>query len=1493
MSKKAQLIESIKKNEAYQYRWPYNPQAPLEHLDSYITWLGKQSRLVDAIGETTDTKKIEKFCITLQANGDLWGFLEKKGYKTSQLADFAWQDFPREERDKLCKIYRGWIRDQYELIENAALEASVNDALVGESGEHGQESVKSNLDQLRVLIDSEKVARKDHVEVARKILDHLKLKWDLKKKSSKDLIDELVKRIREQQKLLDKWAGEEQAESVPFLYKGDLEDYHRETHSHLEHCTSEGTVLQEFLMDYLKTTGDQTGRDLNAPIDSLKGSRTLTQLQKSTQEQLNLHKKNFGVQKPVVDETLQDVQGTIRNEYGALYLELPPLLERIVKLTNDMQLADQFFSRHPDYVEQFADTELVLDYQTQKAELQSASERQDQIFLRLASLQEQMDILKEAYAGGLQGEKQFEEHAQRQLDLIRTIPKLEEAMNIYCANYKAAFPLFLWIGAFVRGDGEFFQSKSNFGKAMDFAFKLPLTGLALRDMEKVRSYDTGSMALSLKLGLSVGIDGGSVAAKVGLAVQYDASIEAADNRRFETVCGFTLQAGGGVKVGEFFEVAFKVEIAKWKFGFTFQDHYHWAAWLAARWSHFVARARACDVYMSTNNVSADYRPDPQVLEDLDRLTREFLSENALVQDLYAEIRQYLSFPVERTRAAGMFTGVSVEAKVDLKYFGGMGLALEGTREETSIFIQEEEQGKLVELTTKYQSYCFGGQITFSKFSLQWDLTYTKNHPAPPENGLILNIYMPIPATELAVKILDVFLGALTSQGRVQSVDQVKLMIKKLFTDSFKLAVETVLAKYASSYLAAKEKLLEISFDLGVGGVGPTLQYLRTRSVFSKEFEKSVPVYKGIYLDLGASFEYVRTSEEIASWHSLSYLNYLYYALRRISPMQQPQKGKQSYTVRPDNVCGAGLWEQYVKDNKHQLWHLFVSIGQNAPHTIADLEKSKAKTEVDKLRTACKVAAGSGRYKLTALGDSVWRIVPGYLPAWGQLGMSLMKPMSKLHDLQGFEDSEVVYKQIYPVFMKYMDAEATATGEEEKQNEKLMIRVEPEYVEHNVNKVFKPQSGNLSTLARLSEETRKHIHSCAKCLEEVKGDYEEARYRLSSPVIPEKYWVEDKRQDTCGACNKLIKPTAHVLYTVTNKHHCRICGGIFCEACCPETSLHRSISLLNVRVCKSCKTLIDLKKIPVVVKKPVKKKVPDTPSKVKTGVGVTSVKSPKSPVLTGSQLSSVKTPTTQAPKGLFLGQQKPPESTSSVKPKSSSGKSLFETSPQDQLPQQPRQPQQFGGLLDANQVVQEQGTNNCYIDSTLHAVLFRRPDGGAILQELVRRNMDGSWTVRFRAPDSQVRVNASQINESQGRGPAWQKAVEVACKNTLLSLNSIARIGDIGQLNHVPGLFGWEAVELPDLNEIFDAHAEPQRVETLIATVRRNVDDAFVGGHCVTYLRNLHVVSLVRIQGETFTFFNPLRPNDAEDVLWTNIASKLRETVQGHHGGGSFCSFMPR
>jgi len=164
-----------------------------------------------------------------------------------------------------------------------------------------------------------------------------------------------------------------------------------------------------------------------------------------------------------------------------------------------------------------------------------------------------------------------------------------------------------------------------------------------------------------------------------------------------------------------------------------------------------------------------------------------------------------------------------------------------------------------------------------------------------------------------------------------------------------------------------------------------------------------------------------------------------------------------------------------------------------------------------------------------------------------------------------------FNAILPAFEALMEADYRKTKEQQLSDRKLRfkrVQPPPKTVEEKVQEVFKPGDDQLirsvGWAAQLQQETGKDMKACIKCLNDVKN-YDQAKMLLLQPVIPTKYWADDKDVSACTSCKKAFRSSL----LSSNKHHCRICGGIFCSACSPQRRVNDAISKSKVRVCEAC------------------------------------------------------------------------------------------------------------------------------------------------------------------------------------------------------------------------------------------------------------------------------------------------------------------------------------
>ncbi|MCE5334200.1 MAG: FYVE zinc finger domain-containing protein [Desulfobacteraceae bacterium] len=1162
-TKTEQLIQCISGNGTFVNEWPWDPKKPLDSLQYYLVWLSRQAQLMHGIESSDDTDLLTHFCMVVLQNRDLMRFLEPNRITEAVILDYLPRKFPKPERDNFFRLYRIWVDDQFELIGDSVEEGRIEKAL----GAENRRALRENLALLEQAIEEgqakkgiEKTKYKSLEEIKEHIISVYSLDLKPRDTTPEKLMRELDSRMAAKQKEIQKLQTQVKKGVAPTAFHGNVQNFKNSAAARCELLQAQNNVLLSFRKQLLESM-QQVKEARQATAQGLKKEESLLRAKKG---EVQSHIKEVAKGKKGLDPYLSSTREDVKNQIEQLNEELLPLLQNISDLNTEI-VEDR--AKLPAAKDRGA---LERQIQEKEARLDAMYNRKDTIFLKIGHLQERVATLKNAYQAQLSDERQFEDHAKHQLNLLKTIPRIEKALNIYCSYYKGAFPLFLYIGSFVRGDGDILQSPSLIGKGMDLLLKLPMVGAGLTDIEKCKAYDTGSMILSLKLGLSIGVDAESIVAKAGLAVEYNAGISVGDERTFQTTAAFALKAAAEVEIGTFFKLGLEAEILSWKGGFIYQDHYHWAAWLAARWGHFCARARACDVYLSNANVGPDYRPDQRALDELDKLTEKYLNDDEMVQAVYAEIRQYLDYPVIRSRQIGYFEKGSLNVGLlgaELNTSGSFKPA------EPDMMVVKIENGKAVEYKATYETSEFGGSFSFGGYTLAISASETKECPITQNDGINIKVtFSPVPAPELWVLILDIFMGVLSGSG------DAKARILNLVRENVKLAAQRAITAYASGYVLEKTKSIEFNFFMTQDK--PCLWYVRTSVAFGKTFEKSVPVWEFVYVDLGAQFNYTRSFSEGLGWNTITYAQFVHHGFKGVLKQKQPLEGKKVYTLRPDTMSGEALWKKFVDAHKHDFWHMFMAIGTGDANTVIrkELAGFSCTSLVQNLVSLCQAKAKTGKYKLP--GEGLVPYVTGYLQHSPIQAMNvLIKHTITVKNADGFDQISADYDTILKAFNDVLDAEYVHIKADEDANfARRFSRVmpPPKTVDQEVGDIFRPRDDmmafDIGWAAQLQQETGKALKSCEKCLQETR-DYDLARDTLLVALLPEKYWVEDKEISTCMACHLAIKPGAFS----SNKHHCRICGGIFCEKCCPSTKVDVNISKSKIRVCLICKGKIDASK----------------------------------------------------------------------------------------------------------------------------------------------------------------------------------------------------------------------------------------------------------------------------------------------------------------------------
>lgn len=83
------------------------------------------------------------------------------------------------------------------------------------------------------------------------------------------------------------------------------------------------------------------------------------------------------------------------------------------------------------------------------------------------------------------------------------------------------------------------------------------------------------------------------------------------------------------------------------------------------------------------------------------------------------------------------------------------------------------------------------------------------------------------------------------------------------------------------------------------------------------------------------------------------------------------------------------------------------------------------------------------------------------------------------------------------------------------------------------------------------------------------------FPLSCSTVPPAHWVPDMHSWTCSSCGDSFN-------AFNRRHHCRCCGGIFCDACCSNRVPLPGWGITKaVRVCEDCKKF-ELVQLPILL-----------------------------------------------------------------------------------------------------------------------------------------------------------------------------------------------------------------------------------------------------------------------------------------------------------------------
>ncbi|MBP7231595.1 MAG: FYVE zinc finger domain-containing protein [Syntrophaceae bacterium] len=1223
------LSKSISHNQEFTQKCPgYDRQHPELFISAYSGWLFRTSDELNVISKGIKPVQARgEFIRTVENNEELKDYLALFSIMPENLAKYREKGCTKQQWDDLSWTCQVWLNEQRTLVTNVKKEKYIRERL----GHDRRQDLKREVAQTVKMGDP----YKEMLELKTDCIEALGLKLNPESTSLDDLLETIEKQIKETDLKIDNLSRRIKQDQTYVEHHPD-----ESIQQALDHwqCRKKLAVekSRKNMLESVKINLDFNSNRISPNDSEAEVARQTKEKLSRAEKKLEDHISAVRSGKEVLDKEMTGERASIRNEVERLYAGLMPLLDKKAELQQNINIVEDFKRSKEQFREELLKQKrpaviqklkeeiarlqpkaILLESQgspeTWQMQIREIDRRKDDLNLKILNLSAKLKAMKEVYAEEIHDERAFEEKARRELEMLKTLPRVQKAINCYCSAYKSSFPFFLYVGNLIAGKGkklssckDFLEGRETLIDIVTFAAELPLKGAGINDLEKCLPYDTGSMLVAFHLGLSFGFKVKGTDASVGVALEYKGGIQVGDYRDFSAISEFKLVGVGTVQVPKIIDITLKAELAKWKGGFVFQDQYHWAAWLAARWGHFYAKARACDIYLSERHLGSDYRPDENARAEIEELAKEYLNKNKDIQDIWQQISAYMQLNVLRTEALEFFKGGSLDFNVLTAKCGpgsasdpgpGLGGGLSLAKGTTKLFVNKNEGGRLVEYTGQYETWEAGIYWTCFGYTFRVDYFYCDNDPRQLNNGVVLNVSItPVPKTALWTRLATEILKALDPKDgksiRQKAEEFISSISKGFITEALK-RIPGSLADILMPF--EKTKTLQIGLGVSEGHRIPAIWYYRTSMDFALNLATSIPLYYGIYIDAGASLTYNRTFTETLSWNTTGYVLYLYTGLRNRIEMDGPIVRKGS-TLRPNELAGRELWKAYVAAHKDQLWHLFHTIGTGVSTGLTsgnlpldELKVAKAKDAALQFIQQCRNESKKhATYILDPFLDVALGFATGMIPStYGQVIAAAAKQGMKVKNEFVFKKVEESYNAILPSFQSWLEAEYDKLMEEEQSAYKKFMPVSKS------ESVFVSQDGDLSKhmgwsailaheaskgdewslkkseARQLQRQTGKDMKVCLKCLGDVGNDFEEAVYRLSVAELPQEYWVKDEEVSSCPACGKSLSAG---MFT-SGKHHCRICGGVFCGDCCSSFKVPEWIDKKQIRVCKACRSII--------------------------------------------------------------------------------------------------------------------------------------------------------------------------------------------------------------------------------------------------------------------------------------------------------------------------------
>lgn len=981
------VVESMKKNQAFQNINPLDEENLASCFDDYIEWLGSEYKILKQ-GEELKAIEEELLLINIGLNQSYQEDLKKnqRGLYNQCASSFGDIEtlfaLSQNIRKALLLNYSLWAHEMLENIKNAMNEEILKNYFLQDE----RDLLFHRLDQAQKTIQEARDARLEYLDarysrhdLKREILSFLKWKrflgitnlkirnlveklqgkievwerdWESSRKREREIVEtyEQVEKARRQTGFTHPSWGKEE----PKLSK-ELKELREKIDGLFKNLRQAREYIQALqLAGSRKAEAQQRQRE-----NSIKGAeKEFKQINKDIKKENKLFKSRSQQSKKTLEGFSTRNEGLIearQEELDNLILvesvELALRIDRLEEFLRDMERARKQVGYLPGIL-----AEKQPEYQR---ELEKAKKEKTELQLKIMRLMEVIALAGSNLSGvttGLEEEMNEQrrlllqrEAAKNELVQLKKLAKIDKALNVYCSLYSYSFGLFLSIGNVVGGDGGSLTSKSKVGKAMEFLGKHCILG-GIPPTSK--AYDTGSFGLSLKLGVSFGPDlGGVVSSKIGLALELNSGINVSDNRRFQSVSSMALKASIGAEIPKLFKGSIEAELFRDQTVFVFQDHYHWAAWVSQKWSRIAAMVYACDKACMERRMDQFKQPTPDEMAELQKIADITMKSNPHLRAILDEIAQYTNYGVVRVENRAIMTGI--KASVDFAD-GFLGAGVSGERP-TDVKFYRLMKGNLGNVLVDSQGYervetktsrawNIGGSI--SVVGVTGEITYIdiKNHSVPDNDGQSLNIKLKFPglsglkfgveAPPSPSSLKDCGFGDWIKENLVPKAEDTKMSD---WVSGFSEKVDMGMIQSITRTL----DLAVLEFNLLHSEVERkkewVLQYWRCIFNTGSSLEVSVPLDPMAlwHFDIGVSFNVSRTYWEHLGDNTMTYVQTVYNGFKNIPAQTSKVTRDKSSTARPEEAWGATLWERYKENHQHELWSLL--LGMSYPKSWARKE----------------------------------------------------------------------------------------------------------------------------------------------------------------------------------------------------------------------------------------------------------------------------------------------------------------------------------------------------------------------------------------------------------------------------------------------------------------------------------------------------------------------------------------------------------------------------